>query len=139
MSYLCIIQSINYIVYMVRCIDWLHNRHEYWLGTRHDWLGLCPIIPNLGYATVLGFVCKVLIYMNYERCCGLTDFKFTVTLIPLFQLTDCFARVTVLCLVICLTYVSLQVLQRVYISVGFAAAGCLPERPFSTSFIMSIV
>ena len=41
---------------MERCIDWLHNRHEDWLGTRHDWLGtrhdwlgLCPTIPNLGY------------------------------------------------------------------------------------------
>ena len=50
-SYLCIIQSIYYIFYVERCIDWLHNRHEDWLGTRHDWLGLCPTIPNLGYPT----------------------------------------------------------------------------------------
>jgi len=26
-------------------------KHEDWLDTRHDWLGLCPTIPNLGYAT----------------------------------------------------------------------------------------
>ena len=38
---------------MERFIDWLHNRHGDWLGTRHDWLGLCPTIPNLGYATAL--------------------------------------------------------------------------------------
>ena len=37
---------------METCIDWLHNGHEDWLGTRHDWSGLCPTIPNLGYATV---------------------------------------------------------------------------------------
>ena len=49
-SYLCIIQSITYF-HVERCIDWLHNRHKDWLGTRHDWLGLCPTIPNLGYAT----------------------------------------------------------------------------------------
>ena len=30
-------------------IDRLCNKHEDWLGTRHDWLGLCPTIPNLGY------------------------------------------------------------------------------------------
>jgi len=29
------------------------SKHEYWLGTIHDWLGLCPTIPNLGYATAL--------------------------------------------------------------------------------------
>ena len=31
-----------------------------------------------------GFVCKVLIYANYARHCGLTDFNSTVTLIPSF-------------------------------------------------------
>ena len=48
MYYTC---SLLYNFHVKRCIDWLHNRHEDWLGIRHDWLGLCPTIPNLGYAT----------------------------------------------------------------------------------------
>ena len=57
-SYLCIIHAVYYIIFtwkgayrLVAPYLWLHNRHEDWLGTRHDWLGLCPTIPNLGYAT----------------------------------------------------------------------------------------
>ena len=58
---------------------------------------------------------------------------------PLIQLNDWSALVTVLCLLICLTYFSLQVLQRMYISNGFTAARCLPKRPFSTSLITAMI
>ena len=65
---------------------------------------------------IAGFVCKALFGMNYARHHGLANFNSIVTFMPSFQLNNCFACVTVMCLVICLTYVSLQVLQRLYIS-----------------------
>ena len=74
----------------------------------------------------MGFVCKVIIYATYARHHGLTNFNFPVTLIPLFQLCDCSALITVMCLVICLTNVSLQVLQKVDISANFAAVTYTP-------------
>ena len=59
---------------------------------------------------------RVLTSMNYARYHKLAHFNSIVTFMPSFQLNDCFACVTVLCLVLCLTYVSLQVLRRIYIS-----------------------
>ena len=72
--------------------------------------------------------------ISYARYSGLSCFIFTITLLLCFKWVITL-HVTVPCLVIFLTYVSLQVLQRVYSSAGFAAVGRLPERPFSTSFI----
>ena len=43
--------------------------HEDWFGTRHDWLGLCPTIPNLGYATgfILGHFTRKLLSFAVTR------------------------------------------------------------------------
>ena len=98
-----------------------------------------PFEPVRNTYHIAGFVCKILIWVNYSNCCKLIDFNFKVVLIPSFQLSDCSAHVTILCPAIYLIYISLQVLQRVYISDGFAAAGCLPKRPFSSSYIAAIV
>ena len=43
-SYMCIQYAILWIVMYLAIMegdvvkDWLHNRHENWLGTRYDWL-----------------------------------------------------------------------------------------------------
>ena len=80
-------------------------------------------------------------FVNFVRHCELADFNSTVTLIPLFQLSGCSACVRVLCLVIFLPYVSLQVLQRMYISASFAAAAArVPTwKALPTSFITAMV
>ena len=39
--------------------------------------------------TVQRVTCEVLICANSARCCGLTNFNFTVTFIPWFQLSHC--------------------------------------------------
>ena len=59
------------------------------------WVGNWPPVP---------------IPLNYMRCCRLVEFNSTVTLIPLFKLSDCSVCVTVLCFGIHLTYISLQIL-----------------------------
>ena len=78
-----------------------------------------------------GFVCEVLICVNYARNLRLIDFNSTVRHICLFQLSDCLALLKVLCLVICLTYVSLytSTLKSIDIkSPDFAAAaGACPK------------
>jgi len=61
-------------------------------------------------------MCEVQIFAKFVRCYGLTDFNSTVTLVLSFQLSNCSICVTVPYLVICLTYVSLQVLQKSNIS-----------------------
>ena len=68
------------------------------------------------------------------RCQGLADYNsLVVTLIPLFQHSDCSACLTVSCFVICLTYVSLKYFKTVDICVSVNAWS---ESLFFTFFIM---
>ena len=86
------------------------------LATRVKFLFWLVCQPSILYH-IAGFVYKALIGMNYARHHRLAaDFNSIVTFMPSFQLNDYFACVTVLCPVICLTYVSLQIFRRLYIS-----------------------
>ena len=81
MSYLSIIQSLYYIFLCEKVhIDWLHHRREDWLGTRYDWLGLCPTISNLCYATDFSYQggCGIKHIEAFERRARATDKWFQV-------------------------------------------------------------
>ena len=77
---------------------------------------------TLHYHTA-GFVCKVLICENYASCRRLANFNSAVTLAHLLQLTHCTCHSSVL--VISLSYVSVQILQKS----GHFCFTAWPKRP----------